>query len=960
MFFTQVKSVRVSHANMPNTSSMNIAEIEIWSYPISSAVNLARGSGVWVNVSSTHYVFDAGRAVDGILDSDATGNFWHSSITPFDANPWINVTLSYAQPVSAVNVYLRNGYAARDFGDLVEVLDGSGAVVASGVISAAACTVSAGGQYIYSLLRPSRTPTSSATPSPTGTSTPTASVTSSGTRTGTPTPTRPTPSSTASSTSTTSRSAQVTSSATVTASFTTSGTSSGTVSGTSTSTGSVTAPGTSSATRSSTASSTASGTSTSSRTASSTATGTSTRSSTRTSTASPLPSGGGQLSSYLELSVPAGSSAQIRFQEIFVLDVTGRNVAWSEAGGGLQPYTAISARAIDLYSVNPWSSEAGTGTYSSQSSTVVVSFGAPADVRRVVIVASRGSFSQAANGQEVSLDGATVLGGLQLRLLSSDRSSQVGPVVTLPAGSRTVWTADFVLGGAVAPYLPVSAVSSSDPTLVRFVRITSLASNSGQPLNILEVQAIEAGTGGNAAFGKNATASSVASDDLGPELAVDGAFAADYDANPVAMYHSAQPSAGGEAGSMWWQVDLGGAFDIRAVIIWNRFPYATNPDAAGNLASRLTGYKLQLLNAGGTVLSDHSLSGDPIVTIDTSCPNGGGWLRPGGSGKCFRAQTSVSSGYIEDQAACGALAQGAAMASIVSDAEADYALTQQCGAPGYALKLGAVKQSRWAGLTSGWQWGDGSSVAAWLGVNSTPFWDVGQPDDNLNVAAATTPKEAAMVGINGRLHDFPIDFGLSACCAVQAQPPASDRPCSTGSSADAPATSCYSAYLSCGLTNTLVWIRPIAGDTAYQAYCADDGWALAMKLDGNGDTFAYTSAYWTNADLLNDDVTRLAFSSDAKLRPFVDAPVSHVRLRFITPAYEEGEPVDVPVGATASSLLEVFTRDGQSVAQTSVDPSAWVRSVYGGANYQSNCNYQGFNAQVAGYTDASYRLGIVL
>ena len=120
----------------------------------------------------------------------------------------------------------------------------------------------------------------------------------------------------------------------------------------------------------------------------------------------------------------------------------------------------------------------------------------------------------------------------------------------------------------------------------------------------------------------------------------------------------------------------------------------------------------------------------------------------------------------------------------------------------------------------------------------------------------------------------------SVCAAVRpAAPAARTTACSDtiGLSESEPATDCYAFALNaCAPTNGLRWIRPSDAASAYQAECLD-GYALAMVINGSSSAFVYDSPLWTNGALLQPNAT-VALGSDAKLRPFVDQPVSSIRL----------------------------------------------------------------------------------
>ena len=133
-----------------------------------------------------------------------------------------------------------------------------------------------------------------------------------------------------------------------------------------------------------------------------------------------------------------------------------------------------------------------------------------------------------------------------------------------------------------------------------------------------------------------------------------------------------------------------------------------------------------------------------------------------------------------------------------------------------------------------------------------------------------------------------------------------------------------------------------------------------MKLDGSSSTFAYSSPFWTNSSLLNPNVATLGSHAEAKLQPFLDQPLTEVRM-MMTMGFNVGTPLilDLP---SAPSLRALFS--GGEVLTTAA-PSDWHALIPGGATHQRRCNYQGANVQLSmfafgGQREFNYRLGIVM
>ena len=176
---------------------------------------------------------------------------------------------------------------------------------------------------------------------------------------------------------------------------------------------------------------------------------------------------------------------------------------------------------------------------------------------------------------------------------------------------------------------------------------------------------------------------------------------------------------------------------------------------------------------------------------------------------------------------------------------------------------------------------------------------------------------------------------LLTLCAVAASDctPCFDGAGNAAGTPDYPAPSC-GAVAACGLPDGVYWLSP-AG-TPYQARCSG-GWTLAMKIDGAQQTFAYSSAYWTDGNLLNP--TAVTGEGEAKLAPFLDLPGDSIQLVMTAPNGQTGSPVVVTPGAFAS-LRALF---GGGYVSTNTPPANWRAIAPGGAPYESKCNQQGIN-----------------
>lgn len=174
--------------------------------------------------------------------------------------------------------------------------------------------------------------------------------------------------------------------------------------------------------------------------------------------------------------------------------------------------------------------------------------------------------------------------------------------------------------------------------------------------------------------------------------------------------------------------------------------------------------------------------------------------------------------------------------------------------------------------------------------------------------------------------------------------------------------SCAHLLLSGGpLSNGIYTLLPNGpGGSAVETYCemkrAGGGWALALKVDGSKQTFAYDAELWTNEALFNGGELNLD-DTEAKLRPFRDHPVAQtlVLMRAIGEPWATAESVTLKV--RAPSLRELFA--GGQYVPTTLSKREWLGLVPD-SRLQANCGAQGFNVMHPGApTHARARIGIV-
>jgi hypothetical protein len=160
---------------------------------------------------------------------------------------------------------------------------------------------------------------------------------------------------------------------------------------------------------------------------------------------------------------------------------------------------------------------------------------------------------------------AIVNGNGLVRVLAQNGSSTTATITS----SQTVST--FSFGASLAPISPsASSPVQTDPAqrsnAVRYVRITNAA---GQYLTFREIFVLDT-TMTNVALQKSATSSALVTGDSTAYTAAMGCNGViDFD-NPSSgdMVSSANYLNAGDA---WWQVDLGGVYNISSIVVWNRY-----------------------------------------------------------------------------------------------------------------------------------------------------------------------------------------------------------------------------------------------------------------------------------------------------------------------------------------------------------------------------------------------------
>ena len=103
-----------------------------------------------------------------------------------------------------------------------------------------------------------------------------------------------------------------------------------------------------------------------------------------------------------------------------------------------------------------------------------------------------------------------------------------------------------------------------------------------------------------------------------------------------------------------------------------------------------------------------------------------------------------------------------------------------------------------------------------------------------------------------------------------------------------------------------------------------------MKIDGNNETFAYNSAFWSNKETFQPNSLTLD-NGEAKLAAYWTLPFTELRLGMKV----SGTTKWITINYSGSSLYSLIA-DGQ-YRRTNVGKSTW-RSLLSRSSMQSNCN----------------------
>ncbi|XP_028408148.1 neuroendocrine convertase 2-like [Dendronephthya gigantea] len=136
--------------------------------------------------------------------------------------------------------------------------------------------------------------------------------------------------------------------------------------------------------------------------------------------------------------------------------------------------------------------------------------------------------------------------------------------------------------------------------------------------------------------------------------------------------------------------------------------------------------------------------------------------------------------------------------------------------------------------------------------------------------------------------------------------------------------------------------------------CSGGGWTMVMKIDGRKDTFRYSSSYWTNKYVYNDNDRGKKGGFDNiefKGQTFWKTSFNEI---CVVMKYG-GQLRGLSFSHRASSLFSLFA-DGR-YRQTHIGRSNWRRLIYR-SSLQRNCNREGFNVYSTD-RNVRVRLGLI-
>ncbi|XP_073249962.1 uncharacterized protein [Porites lutea] len=137
--------------------------------------------------------------------------------------------------------------------------------------------------------------------------------------------------------------------------------------------------------------------------------------------------------------------------------------------------------------------------------------------------------------------------------------------------------------------------------------------------------------------------------------------------------------------------------------------------------------------------------------------------------------------------------------------------------------------------------------------------------------------------------------------------------------------------------------------------CGNGGWTPVMKMDGNKQTFEYSSPLWSNNETFNLDGGKTGFDSqETKLPSYWNTSFSKICLGM---KINDNQSKFIVINKQANSLYSLIA-DGQ-YRKTSLGRDKWKSLIGSEASLQKHCNKEGFNAVGGKPSNSKARIGII-